>query len=156
MRGVWKGVGACLVTAVAIACSGTASNDKGFASGDGGSGSGSGGSGSGGGSSGSSSGSFLGDGGSSSGSGDGGSNCSGQAADFVYVLSAENDLYSFAPDKKLFKKIGPLGCTTSLSPNSMAVDRNATAYVNYVADDDSTGQKSSRCRRRTRAAPAPS
>jgi hypothetical protein len=58
----------------------------------------------------------------------------------VYVLSAENDLYSFAPDKKLFAKIGALGCSTSLSPNSMAVDRNATAYVNYVADDDSTGQ----------------
>jgi hypothetical protein len=140
MRGVWKSVGACLVTAVAIACSGTASNEKGFASGDGGSGSGGSGSGSGGSGSGGSSGGFLGDGGSSSGSGDGGSNCSGQAADFVYVLSAENDLYSFAPDKKLFKKIGPLGCTTSLSPNSMAVDRNATAYVNYVADDDSTGQ----------------
>src|ERR1700733_1520848 len=109
MRGVWKGVGACLGTAVAIACSGASSSEKGFASGDGGSGSGSGGSGSSGGGSGSSSGSFLGDGGSSSGSNDGGSNCSGQAADYVYVLSAENDLYSFAPDKKLFKKNGPPG-----------------------------------------------
>ena len=47
---------------------------------------------------------------------------------------------SFGPNKKLFTKIGPLGCSTALSPNSMAVDRSATAYVNYVADDDSTGQ----------------
>jgi hypothetical protein len=127
--------------AAAVACSGTANKGSGFAPVDGGSGSGgnsgsSGGASSGGGSS-SSSGGLLGDGGGSS---SGGSGCSGQAADFVYVLSAENDLYSFAPDKKLFTKIGPLGCTTPLSPNSMAVDRNAVAYVNYVADDDSTGQ----------------
>jgi hypothetical protein len=120
---------------VVIACSGKSSREDGFASGDAGnllgdsSGSGSGGS---------SSGSF-GDGGGSGSSG-GGSDCTGQAADYVYVLSAENDLYSFAPDKKVFTKIGPLGCNTSLSPNSMAVDRSATAYVNYVADDDSTGQ----------------
>jgi hypothetical protein len=50
----------------------------------------------------------------------------------VYVLSATNDLYSFAPDKKAFTKIGPLGCQTAMQPNSMAVDRNATAWVNYV------------------------
>ncbi|HEY3821094.1 MAG TPA: hypothetical protein VGL81_28210 [Polyangiaceae bacterium] len=140
MRAVWKGLGACVVAA-AIACGGTSSKENGFASLDGGGSgsSGSGGSGSSGsGSSGGSSGGLLGDGG--GGSSSGGSNCTGQAADFVYVLSAENDLYSFAPDKKLFTKIGPLGCTTPLSPNSMAVDRNATAYVNYVADDDSTGQ----------------
>jgi hypothetical protein len=135
MRAGWKCLGACSIAAVVIACSGKSSREDGFASGDAGnllgdsSGSGSGGS---------SSGSF-GDGGGSGSSG-GGSDCTGQAADYVYVLSAENDLYSFAPDKKVFTKIGPLGCNTSLSPNSMAVDRSATAYVNYVADDDSTGQ----------------
>jgi len=137
MRAVWKCLGACSVAAVAIACSGKSNKEDGFASGDGGNLLG-GGSGSGGGSGGSSSGSF-GDAG-ASGSSSGGSDCTGQAADYVYVLSAENDLYSFAPDKKVFTKIGPLGCNTSLSPNSMAVDRSATAYVNYVADDDSTGQ----------------
>jgi len=137
MRAVWKCLGACSVAAVAIACSGKSNKEDGFASGDGGNLLG-GGSGSGGGSGGSSSGSF-GDAG-ASGSSSGGSDCTGQAADYVYVLSAENDLYSFAPDKKVFTKIGPLGCNTSLSPNSMAVDRAATAYVNYVADDDSTGQ----------------
>ena len=71
--------------------------------------------------------------------GGGPSDCTGQAADYVYVLSVQNDLYSFAPDKKLFTKIGHLGCQTSLTPNSMAVDRSAVAWVNYVAMDDSQG-----------------
>ncbi|MGH7297783.1 MAG: hypothetical protein ACRELB_22785 [Polyangiaceae bacterium] len=113
---------------VAVGCSGS-SPRSGFGGTDGGliGSSSSGGGGSGGGSS---SGSF----GSSSGgsSGGGGNGCSGQAANFVYVLSAENVLYSFAPDQKKFTQIGPLQCQTSMQPNSMAVDRNAVAYVNYV------------------------
>ncbi|HEX3343968.1 MAG TPA: hypothetical protein VHS09_05315, partial [Polyangiaceae bacterium] len=133
MRAVWMGLGACSFAIAVMACSGTSSKEKGFASSDGGDLLG-GNSGSSGGSSGGSSSGSFGDGG-GSGSSSGGSDCTGQAADFVYVLSAENDLYSFAPDKKLFTKIGPLACNTALSPNSMAVDRNATAYVNYVADD---------------------
>jgi hypothetical protein len=68
-----------------------------------------------------------------------GPSCS-EAATLVYVLSVENDLYSFAPDQKKFTKIGPLGCQTSLTPNSMAIDRDAVAWVNYVSDDDSQGQ----------------
>ena len=63
--------------------------------------------------------------------GGGGSNCS-EAAKLIYVLSTDNVLYSFSPLQKAFKKIGPLGCNTTMSPNSMAVDRNAVAYVNYV------------------------
>src|SRR4029077_4524742 len=59
--------------------------------------------------------------------------CTGQAADYVYVLSVENDLYSFKPDQKVFTKIGALGCQTTMQPNSMAIDRNANAWVNYVA-----------------------
>jgi len=59
-----------------------------------------------------------------------------EAATLVYVLSSENDLYSFDPPNKSFKKIGALGCQTSMQPNSMAVDRNAVAWVNYV---DSSG-----------------
>ena len=80
--------------------------------------------------SGSSSGSLLG--------GDGGGGSSrwrqwllGAATDYVYVLSAENELYSFAPNLKKFTLIGTLGCQTAMQPNSMAVDRNANAYVNY-------------------------
>jgi hypothetical protein len=92
---------------------------------------------------GSSSGSFGGDGGVAGGSNSGGtSGCSGQASNFVYVLSAQNDLYSFAPDKKVFTKIGQLGCQTSMQPNSMAVDRNAVAWVNYVQTDPMSGMDS--------------
>jgi hypothetical protein len=129
MRGLLLGCGA--VCALVVACGG-ASGSHGFSDTDGGgSGGGSssgGGSGSGG-SGGSSGGLINGDGGSSS----GGNGCSGAAADYVYVLSAENVLYSFAPNAKMFTKIGPLGCQTTMQPNSMAVDRNAVAYVNYVA-----------------------
>lgn len=64
----------------------------------------------------------------------GGDDCS-EAATYVYVLSTSNELYSFQPDKQLFKKIGALGCNTALQPNSMAVDRDATAWVNYVGTD---------------------
>jgi hypothetical protein len=66
-----------------------------------------------------------------------------EAATFVYVLSTDNDLYRFKPQDKLFEKIGPLACPTNLQPNSMAVDRTATAWVNYVDSDitgDSAGQ----------------
>lgn len=60
-----------------------------------------------------------------------------QAAELVYVLSIDNQLYSFDPGQKQFKLIGTLGCNPpqGATPNSMAVDRNATAWVNYVADD---------------------
>ena len=135
----------CTGALALAACSGSKTNGGGFGNGSssGGGGSGSGGSGSGGsgggsGSTGSGSGSF---GGSGSGSSSGGSNsnCSGQAADYVYVLSAENDLYSFAPNLKKFTMIGPLKCQTAMQPNSMAVDRNANAYVNYVQSDPTTG-----------------
>ena len=59
----------------------------------------------------------------------------GEGAELVYVLSAENDLYSFRPDMKQFTKIGPLQCQTTMQPNSMAIDRNAVAWVNYVEND---------------------
>src|SRR5262245_15816031 len=58
-------------------------------------------------------------------------------AQLVYVISDANDLYSFAPDKLKFTKVGTLNCpvTNKFLPNSMAVDRTGTAWVNY--DDDS-------------------
>lgn len=61
-------------------------------------------------------------------------NCS-EASTYVYVLSDDNDLYSFRPDLKEFTKIGALGCNTPMLPNSMAIDRDATAWVNYVDGD---------------------
>ena len=115
---------------VAVGCSGS-SNGSGFGSGgddDGGVGGGDDGGG------------FSGDG--SFTSGDGGTtgtNCS-EAAKLVYVLSSDNDLYSFSPPSKQFKKIGRLTCQTSMTPNSMAVDRDANAWVNYAEGDPITGQ----------------
>jgi hypothetical protein len=61
----------------------------------------------------------------------GSNGCTAEATNFVYVLSAEADLYSFAPSAKQFTKIGALNCGQMAEPNSMAVDRNANAYVNY-------------------------
>lgn len=51
------------------------------------------------------------------------------AAKLVYVLSDDDDLHSFAPDNLVFKKVGRLSCS-GISPNSMAVDRSGTAWVN--------------------------
>jgi hypothetical protein len=58
-------------------------------------------------------------------------NCS-EAAQLVYVLSDRNELYSFRPNMRQFTRIGTLRCPTMMQPNSMAVDRNAVAWVNYV------------------------
>ena len=68
----------------------------------------------------------------------GGNDCT-DAAKLIYVLSSDNELYSFNPLQKDFQKIGALGCNTSMSPNSMAVDRDAVAYVNYVESDPVLG-----------------
>jgi hypothetical protein len=122
---------------LAASCGGTNSS-SGFADGGSGSGSGSLLSDGGGGGSGSGSGSLTGDASGSS-SGGAGNGCSGAAADYVYVLSAENKLYSFAPNLKQFTLIGTLQCQTTMQPNSMAVDRNANAYVNYFSATGTTG-----------------
>jgi hypothetical protein len=68
------------------------------------------------------------------GAGNGGPGCS-QEATYVYVLSDANVLYSFDPPAKQFKMIGPLTCPTTMLPNSMAVDRDAFAWVDYVGND---------------------
>ncbi len=55
-----------------------------------------------------------------------------EAAKLVYVVSDSNELYSFAPDKLAFTKIGTLRCPSSgATPNSMAIDRSGTAWVNF-------------------------
>ena len=75
---------------------------------------------------------FTGSGG--NGAGGGGDDCSTEAK-LVYVLSDTNVLYSFDPPAKIFKKIGTLNCNPEMQVNSMAIDRNAVAWVNYVSDD---------------------
>lgn len=61
--------------------------------------------------------------------GDAGDGCS-DAAKLVYTISTDGVLRSFNPATLTFKDIGPLSCNTIASPNSMAVSRDATAYVN--------------------------
>jgi hypothetical protein len=67
--------------------------------------------------------------GSSTSGGPNGDGCS-DAARLVYVLSDTGELYSFAPDKLLFTKIGDVNCPGEIGFNSMAVDRSGTAWVN--------------------------
>jgi hypothetical protein len=64
------------------------------------------------------------------GGGGSGADCS-EAAKLVYVVSAQDDLYSFYPANLMFVRIGTLNCPTQAHPFSMAVDRTGTAWVNY-------------------------
>jgi hypothetical protein len=61
------------------------------------------------------------------------SDCS-DAAGLVYVVSADDDLYSFQPNQTRFTKVGRLTCpaASGATPNSMAIDRQGTAWVNYT------------------------
>jgi hypothetical protein len=67
---------------------------------------------------------------------DGGADTSdcAESAGVPYVVSAQDDLYSFEPDKGRFTKIGHLSCPApaGITPNSMAIDRSGTAWVNYT------------------------
>lgn len=75
--------------------------------------------------------------------GGGGTNSNGcsAASQLVYVLSISNDIYSFDPPTKAFTKISTLQCQAgSMTPNSMAVDRQGNAWVNYVSENQLTGE----------------
>jgi hypothetical protein len=71
---------------------------------------------------------------SGSGAGAGGPNCS-EEAKLIYVLDSNNGLHSFDPPSKMFKPVGTMNCSATMQPNSMAVDRNAVAWADYVASD---------------------
>ncbi|MBX3233004.1 MAG: hypothetical protein KIT84_12610 [Labilithrix sp.] len=60
-------------------------------------------------------------------------NCS-DAARLVYVLSSDTTLYSFAPNAGKFTNVGQLDCAigAGVTPNSMAIDRQGTAWINYT------------------------
>lgn len=58
------------------------------------------------------------------------------AATFVYVIDSDNTLYKFDPkvaSTAAFTKIGVVNCGAGTSPNSMAVARDGTAYVDLMA-----------------------
>ena len=73
------------------------------------------------------------------GGGGGGNLDCAEAAKLVYVITQTNVLYSFYPKDRIFKQIGTLNCPApgmnslgmTAQPNSMAVDRSGTAWVNF-------------------------
>ena len=60
------------------------------------------------------------------------SDCPDAGATLVYVLGAQNELYSFYPPTLAFKSIGTISCQSSSSPNSMAVTRSGIAFTNFL------------------------
>lgn len=64
--------------------------------------------------------------------GNGGPPACSDAAKLVYLVTEQGDLWSFNPGTIALAKIGTLDCPVpqGITPNSMAVDRNAKAYVN--------------------------
>ncbi|HEY1551825.1 MAG TPA: hypothetical protein VGG28_28560 [Kofleriaceae bacterium] len=72
-------------------------------------------------------------GGDGGGMGSNGSDCS-DAAKLIYVVDKNNHLAQFNPMTKAFTTLGTVSCPSSGSPFSMAVDRNAQAYILF--DDD--------------------
>lgn len=58
------------------------------------------------------------------------------ASQLVYVLSSDGEIYSFDPPTKVFTDIATIQCPSGNAvPNSMAVDRQGNAWVNYVYND---------------------
>lgn len=52
-------------------------------------------------------------------------------ADLIYVASEEQNLYSFDPVHATFSLLGTIDCAGGSYVNSMAIDRNAVAWINY-------------------------
>jgi hypothetical protein len=65
--------------------------------------------------------------------------CVKAASDYIYLVSDQNDMYTFYPPTLALNKLGPLNCPGEVTPptgnndgvNSMAVDRHAIAWVNF-------------------------
>jgi hypothetical protein len=59
------------------------------------------------------------------------SDCVDAGSTFIYLISAENNLYSFYPPSATFTQIGTIACpdTGGTNPFSMAVDRKGIAYI---------------------------
>lgn len=59
--------------------------------------------------------------------------CPDAAATLVYVITTDNELFSFYPPDASFRLIGRIACPSALgtTPFSMAVDRNGAAFVAF-------------------------
>jgi hypothetical protein len=62
------------------------------------------------------------------------SNCPDAGATLVYVVTEQNDLYSFYPPDLTFTRIGAIACPSpsGATPFSMTVDRSGIAYVVFT------------------------
>ncbi len=60
------------------------------------------------------------------------SDCPDAGDTLVYVLGAQNELYSFYPPTLTFKSIGVIACPGQSTPNSMAVTRSGIAFTNFL------------------------
>ncbi len=67
----------------------------------------------------------------SAGTGAGGTQCI-PGTQLVYVFSSDNAIWSFDPPSKKFTKVATPDCSVSGTPNSMAIDRNLVAWINYI------------------------
>ncbi len=62
------------------------------------------------------------------------------AATLVYVFSVDNEIYSFDPPSKTFTMVAAPDCQTNGGqPNSMAIDRDLVAWLNYIDDGSPNG-----------------
>ncbi len=59
----------------------------------------------------------------------------GEASEGVYLLGADASLWRFDPPSLVFTPLGSFECPTAGAINSMAVDRQGRAWINYVDID---------------------
>jgi hypothetical protein len=57
--------------------------------------------------------------------------CSAESQ-LVYVFTSSNQIYSFDPPTKQFTFVATPDCVAGGSANSMAIDRNLVAWINYI------------------------
>ena len=62
-------------------------------------------------------------------------NCADAGTQYVYVITEQNELYSFFPPTLGFSKIGDIACTQSETPFSMGVDRSGIGYSVFSNGD---------------------
>jgi hypothetical protein len=60
------------------------------------------------------------------------SDCPDAGATLVYLLGAQNQLFSFYPPTLGFTNIGTIACQSKSSPNSMAVTRSGIAFAGFL------------------------
>jgi hypothetical protein len=58
--------------------------------------------------------------------------CVDAGSTLIYLMTSTQELLSFFPPTLEITDLGPIECPTSASPNSMGVDRQGTAYVNFT------------------------